>query len=59
MDGSGVLYDPSGVSRAELNRLAQRRTLAEATDHALVKEAKEAQSHHEIAGLHGKNWCNG
>ena len=28
VDGSGVLYDPSGVSRAELKRLAQRRSLA-------------------------------
>ena len=29
VDGSGVLYDPSGLSRAELTRLAQRRDLAE------------------------------
>ena len=36
VDGSGVLYDPAGLNRAELVRLARKRVMVEQFDRALL-----------------------
>ena len=37
MDGSGILYDPSGIDRTELKRLAQRRLPVSNFNRSMVK----------------------
>src|SRR5689334_11457212 len=38
VDGSGVLYDPKGINRTELNRLAEARIMAQHFNRSLLSK---------------------